>query len=246
MKGAKLSLLAVAILATLAFGSKAYATSDYDFMIAPACDPVDCDSWDTIWNFKVDTLKPINWIQFRVALPNTIEVSGINPVHNEAVWGFSGFGSINWHTTDLFTANGYEYAAAGGETLTYGTHNTVVAHLTMNGNKPTGSAQPVVFDIQSYGPLNGNGPETPVASATYEWYQNFWWASVNGEWKKVPNAGARVDPEDSSWFPQGVPQDAGQWDATAPIPEPLTMLGVFGSVAGIGAYLRRRSANQVA
>lgn len=67
-----------------------------------------------------------------------------------------------------------------------------------------------------------NGATGTVLDATHNW-----WGDVDG-----PGVGGATKVSgDVAYDP---------W-LTEPIPEPLTMLGVFAGIAGIGAYLRRRS-----
>jgi hypothetical protein len=85
-----------------------------------------------------------------------------------------------------------------------------------------------VLQLQAY---DADGKQVGNASISYD--------GVNHNWDGVSHYNRDGYPRSADFYKDTL--GVGAWQVSKPLPEPLTILGVFGAVAGIGAYIRKRS-----
>lgn len=249
------AVVMLAVSGILLMSGAAFATSwdpsltDEDVaLFLPVGDPVACGSWKAHFNNYVGATN-VDFIQAR-ARGTTVGFENPGIKNITATTNANVNQSASWH--QVFD-NGSIVAAAGNSQLAPW-NGTIAFDLFFNDTSaptpPSGSY--VYLDLQAWGmttDINGVKKESLLTNQTfryglvegsttsYTWYAKAWDSQTHASFWVASSAGSyfgNVYEASKSLAP------AGEWNASAPVPEPLTMLGVFGSVAGIGAYIRKR------
>jgi len=228
------------VILTLACSPLAWATSEdpLEIPFVPVGDPFISDSWSSHFGTTVGAVPHIDLIQAQVYAPFTFD----NAV------GFPGIKNFNVGGTPLTTwrqtADAGSYAIAQGSSAEPPSNIEMWFDLNFAGANPTSATLPpgsyVYMDIQAYQTIGGK--ETRVINESLRYgdpgvYGNGKWyafATKNGtdSWIDISSYVGNIDY--TGYHIKGL------WDARSPVPEPLTMLGVFGGVAGVAGYIRRR------
>jgi len=235
----------VCLVGTLA---RAETTDEGVFLFAPDGDTFSTGSWTQSFITTMGAVPHIDAIQARVYAPFTFENTAGKP-------GISNFGLPNYPHPDTplptwsQTYDNGQYALAQGSGRDPNTGWLQVRfNLNFNGPNPTWDGKTwfapgtyVYVDLQAYQletvMVNGKQVQMEVRVANQSFRYGDVSASGYGKWYTLMNDNTWADPS-TGYFDSTKIQ--GAWQASQVIPEPLTMLGVFAGVSGIGAYLRRR------
>jgi len=139
----------------------------------------------------------------------------------------------DWYQYSLeLTATGWAVRNHAGSTVA-APHSTIAKGVPMSGSMDWSSMIATETDIGAYLPGTGTA-EIPDGAAGY--------GGGAGAWDMDWSWGSEVVPLQYSDFRVDI-EDLGSGEfrvSMTPIPEPMTMLGVFAGLAGLGGYVRKR------